>query len=427
MRRRAVVAASASVIAVIASGVTQLGGMLPYAAASPLDLFGQGAKSAGRAGAGAVTSVDGEALGSNPSGVAAEPDIAVSIGEMFGAIELVAGGESRPAQAPRGTTLTAIMPIRLNGWANKRFILGAKAFLPRENLVTLSYPGGETPAFTLLEQRTQMTELSATLSYALSPRLRVGAGASAVLSLNGLIILRSNGFGGLDTLADQSVLVDAAPLVGVQWDITSQLRVGGAYRGALAATYYIDFISRTEPSFPLPLPALVLQGVGQYEPSHFEFGVQWSPVPALRFFADVTYAAWGAYPRPAESITPDTLPALPRPNFADTVVPRAGLDVILRVGDGGRAKAMAFALRGGYSFVSSPAPDAPASQAILDNDRHVVGAGVGFSATMGGNRWYIDAWVQAQELAERRHLQLGADFTSDGSIKAGGVTIGSSL
>lgn len=395
--------------------------------ASPLDLFGQGAQSAGRGGVGAVTAVDGEALGANPSGVAADPVVSLSIGTMFGSIELEADGSPRTATEPKGTKLSIVMPIRLNGWANKRFVLGVSAYLPSDNLVKLSYAGADTPNFTMMEQRTQMTDLSASLAFSIVPSLRIGAGASAVLALDGMIQIESNGFGGLDTVAEQNVVIDAAPIVGIQWEPVPSLRLGAAYRGELAAKYDIDFTAATDPSFPLPLPDLKLRGVGQYEPRHASFGGEWAISPMWRLFAEVTYLGWGSYPRPAETLTPETLSPLPAPNFSDTVLPRLGIDATFRLGQGTTFRDSKVVVRTGYAFVQSPAPDAPAQQAILDNDRHVVGVGLGLSTYVGDNRLWIDVWAQMHEMTERLHPRLGESFVSDGRIRVGGLMVGATL
>lgn len=395
--------------------------------ASPLDLFGQGARSAGRGGVGAVTGIDGESLGANPSGVAAHPQMSLTIGTLFGSIDLDANGEARPASSPRGTSLVAVMPVRLGGAANKRLVLGVEAFIPKDNLVRLSYPGARTPNFTLLEQRTQMTGLGASLAMSLSPSLRIGAGASAVLALAGSITLQSDGFGGLYTLAEQNVLIDAAPIVGVQWDPRPNLRLGAVYRGELAAKYEILFTPDTDASFPLPLPDLTLRGVGQYEPRHAAFAAQWDVAPTWRVLAEVTYFGWGAFPRPAEPLTPQTSDPIPAPNFKDIIAPRIGLDATFALADGPRLRDNRLVVRGGYTYMPTPTPDAPAYQAILDNDRHIMGMGLGFSTAAGANTLWVDVWAQAQEFVAREHPRLGAGYTSDGRILAGGLSVGATL
>jgi long-subunit fatty acid transport protein len=76
-----------------------------------------------------------------------------------------------------------------------------------------------------------------------------------------------------------------------------------------------------------------------------------SPSPAWTLVAQATWKHWSPFPVPIENATAGGTPP-PQPGFHDTVVPRLGAEWRLE------ARPIALALRAGYFFEWSPAPDA---------------------------------------------------------------------
>jgi hypothetical protein len=113
---------------------------------------------------------------------------------------------------------------------------------------------------------------------------------------------------------------------------------------------------------------------------------------------------------------------LPDPGFHDTLVPRLG-----GTWHQALSPTTTLAVRAGYAFVPTPAPD-DARSGLLDNHRHVGALGVGLHAPDATFPLHLDAFFQVQRLVPRtqdRGDQPGVE--ASGSIVVGGLSFGVDL
>jgi hypothetical protein len=168
---------------------------------------------------------------------------------------------------------------------------------------------------------------------------------------------------------------------------------------------------------PVMLPVLTVGGLAQYDPPELASELSYRPDPGLRLIANLTARFWSSYPG-TQRTTSRSSPLAPAPEFSDTVSPRVGVEGTLRRG---RA---ALVWRGGYALEPSPSPPArmaarrtaagaplmeggmPVLTALryLDNDRHVLTAGLGVTYRIGeAETLRLDLFGQLHLLVDRRH------------------------
>jgi long-chain fatty acid transport protein len=183
------------------------------------------------------------------------------------------------------------------------------------------------------------------------------------------------------------------------------------------------------------LPLVVdFSATALYTPQQLELGLAWSPSSDWTIAGEVLWNRWSQFPDPALRIDLElTIPVLPivftdslvrDPGFRDTVSGRLGVEV--RVATWSVAD---LALRGGYSFEPSPAPEQTGDTNLLDNDRHILSAGIGssFNELFGRalpHPLRVDGYTQAQLFSGRLHVKtdaVGADHAGSPSIRSDGV------
>jgi long-chain fatty acid transport protein len=229
------------------------------------------------------------------------------------------------------------------------------------------------------------------------------------------MICCSDAAGRFSTTSEQQIITGYAPIFGARWRARSNLTLGATVRFVSDAPYDIVITNSLGDALPITLPVLRVAGVAQYDPLAAVVEAAWRPTDALLVTGGLTYERWSDFPLPTENVLA-AAPAQAPPNFSDTVQPRLGVELTIPAG---------IALRAGYAFVPTPAPDATGAQAFIDNNRHVITAGVGLSAPP----FHVDAWGQAHVLqarhTERPNGQPAVD--SGGAIWVGGMLVGLDL
>ena len=161
-------------------------------------------------------------------------------------------------------------------------------------------------------------------------------------------------------------------------------------------------------------------------PMQLAVGASWEGGDGLLVALDVTWYQWSRFDEVIEDNDSARYDA--DISFADTYVPRAGVEYIL----GG-----VHAFRAGYSYEMSPVTDIGTVQpdpdgttvgfVVLDNDKHVASVGYGYTLYLPEYLSFpigFDLAFQGQFLPERTEdTSDGVEFVSDGFVYAGGLTI----
>src|SRR5262249_53201873 len=165
------------------------------------------------------------------------------------------------------------------------------------------------------------------------------------------------------------------------------LEVGASYRGSFvlqidqAFAIHGDLGSADSPIVQDASFSLRSMSLDLFQPLELTAGFAAHLRPDLLVSGDVTYASWSDYENPSALITIaydfkhltrfvkiGDAPPLEPAHFHDTVIPRLGVEW---------QATPRLAVRGGYSFEPTPAPEQRGPTHFLDNHKHTPFAGPG--------------------------------------------------
>lgn len=401
------------------------------AEASPLDLFGFGARSPALAGAGVASTDDHEAVFLNPAGLTGVTRKRATVGGLYGDFSLDLDGHDTGTEPARGFELGGQVPLPLGGALRDRVGLGFGFFVPTEAINRARAPRPGTPTFALLESRSQVVGLLVAVGYKLRPRWSVGLGVNALAVLRGGIAVTTDGSGRFTTQSEQQLLTRFAPIAGVRWRWRDDVALGAVARAPSRSDYDIEVTNDLGDVLPVTLPAIRIAGNAQYDPWTVAVEAAWQVRPGLTLTGHLAWQHWSAYPLPTQNPVAATPPQAAA-DFHDTAVPRLAIERT------GAALGGVLALRAGYAFLWSPAPEMRGRQSLLDNHRHLLAAGVGLAWPGRALPLHVDGFVQVHVLQPRRHekdvglFPAGEAVPFDvldtgGRIVVGGLTVGVDL
>ncbi|HVV87939.1 MAG TPA: hypothetical protein VHE35_33090 [Kofleriaceae bacterium] len=401
------------------------------ATASPLDLFGFGGRSPALAGAGVASTRDYEAVYLDPAGLADVTRRRATIGGLYGDFSLELDGADTGTDPARGLVVGGQVPMPFGGALRDRVGLGFGFFVPTEAINRARAPKPGTPTFALLESRSQVVGLQLAVGVRLRPRWSVGLGVNALAVLQGGIAVTTDGSGRFTTQSEQRLLTRFAPIAGVRWKWRPRVELGAVARAPSRSDYDIQVTNDLGAVLPLTLPAIRIAGNAQYDPWTVAVEAAWQVSDTVTLTGHLAWQHWSAFPLPTENPVAATPPQEP-PGFHDTAVPRVAVERVAPALGG------ELALRGGYAFLWSPAPEQRGRQSLLDNDRHLFAAGVGLAWPRSKLPLHVDAWVQLHQLQPRRHEKDPGLFPAGeappfdvldtgGRIVVGGLTLGVDL
>jgi hypothetical protein len=389
------------------------------AQASPLDLFGYGGRSPAMGATGVASGEDFDCVYLNPAGLGDLRRKRLSLGTMFGVFDL--HGVDRPTEPARGVIIGGALPIPFGGALRHRIGLGLGFYVPTNVLNRARAPRPGTPFYALLENRSQVVGLQVAVGARLTRRWSIGAGILALAALRGRIEVSADNAGRFTTISEQQLITHFAPVAGVRFR-GARWTAGATLRFASQSSYDIVVANDLDDYLPLTIPELNISGVAQYDPLTVAVEGAWRPRPRLLVTGGLAYQRWSAFPLPTENPV-EGMPPQESPGFHDTVVPRLGLEWLAGY------RSLTVALRAGYFFVFSPAPEMTGQQTLLDNHRHAFSAGLGLFDPTGRVPIHIDAWVQAHVLLARHHDRPDGeeDIDTSGALFVGGLILGVDL
>ncbi|MBL4633239.1 MAG: outer membrane protein transport protein [Kofleriaceae bacterium] len=399
--------------------------------ASPLELYGFGSRSSAMAGAGVATCTSFDCVFLNPGRLARQRRKTLSAGYSYGDLNLTINEKKSNSENTQATTFGVVVPLKLGASLADRVTLGLGMMVPRNAIARARSPEVGTPSFALLDSRSEIVGIQLALGYAWNEHVGFGVGVLVSGTLAGRILVDVDGAGRFITRSEQELKSNFTPVLGASLESSDKVgavarrRYGISVRGAAEAGYDIQIDNNLAAHLPLSLPQLLVVGAPQYDPASIilEFGYQATPELGLEFQLD--YKRWSAFPLPTENPI-ERGDDLAGADFHDTVVPRMAVEWL-----SGPVGAQ-FALRAGYSFIYSPAPEMTGQASLLDNHRHVGSAGLGISWPEASHGLRIEMWVQEHRLLDRNHektdpaSELGI-IRSEGNIHIGGMSVGVDL
>lgn len=401
------------------------------AQASPLELFGFGARSPAMAGTGVASSDGYESVYLNPAGLARVPGKRATVGLVAGDFELEMDGEDTGTEPAQGLVIGGEFPLPLGGSMKDRVGFGFGFWVPAVALNRARSPFPGTPTFTLLENRSHVIALQIATGVKVKERLDVGLGVIALAVLRGGIHVSTDSAGRFATTSEQQLLTRFAPVAGVRWKHSDRLDLGAVLRWVSRSDYDIAVTTDIGDVVPIQLPPIRIAGNAQYDPLTVAVEAAWKLRPNLLYSGQLQWQHWSAFPLPTSNPVSGT-PPQEAPGFHDTIVPRAGLEYTHEAG------ALRVVGRAGAAFHMSPAKEASGRQSFLDNHRVVGSVGVGLALPRSSVPIYLDAWFQHHYLIPRRHeknpdaFDPGDEIPFDvldtsGQVLVGGFCVGLAL
>jgi long-chain fatty acid transport protein len=309
----------------------------------------------------------------NPAGLGFAQEPSVSLGFQYGDLNLEINGERRAVPTAPALTIGFGLPLNLGGLMKDRLSLGLGFVLPQTSVLLARTPMPQTPHMPLLEYRAQTISIQGGLALRVTDWLSVGAGFIALSGLEGNVVAEPNASGVLGAEVEDALIASYAPIFGGLIRGPIGLSVATVYRGESKADYSLPITADLGESFPLVIPVLELHGTAQYDPQQWTAEISWQHAP-FTLSAAATFKRWSEFPIPIHyPAVPDGWPTQPDPSFEDVWLLRFGASFTHNISLG------AVVFRGGYIFEPSPLPEDQDFHNYLDNDRHVLTTGVGFT------------------------------------------------
>jgi len=379
----------------------------------------------------------------NPAGLALAESIRIDAGYLHTLTRLRLNGQDLEVDENPGIQAGLVIPGTLG---SLKLAFGLGFHLPNSRLSRIRALPENQPRFVLQDNRTQHVSIAANLAVQLFDKWTLGAGLTFLTDTTGRVgiagtLTPNPDEGDLANTVDVTFQTARFPSVGLTWQPTETLRMGLTWRSEMAVT--LDIGADIEAEIvdllgPRPLAGTVSVSsfnTNFFTPHQVFLGIAHRPTQDTLLSLDVGWMHWSAFPTPTAAVTLDfaletydtegliPAPTLPSaPGFHDTWVVRAGWEQEWSLGSFANV-----ALRGGYGFEPSPAPDQPGITNYVDMDRHILSAGIsgGFfeHPTTGERPVQLDLAVQCTLHARRDYSKESAadpvgDYIADGEIWA---------
>jgi long-subunit fatty acid transport protein len=274
------------------------------------------------------------------------------------------------------------------------------------------------------------------LSFAPRPWISFGLGATLLANAAGNGITFNVGVKGGkkvgETAIDLVLPIKVSPLVGLLIKPLPWLRFGAFYRGAIDLGVALDIVANVDVAGIVTGDAIItLRAVNYYTPHRVDLGVSVDPHPRFTLAAGVSVEMWSLYKGGVPDVrilvdlglNPPMAQAFwPPDNFQNVVSPRVGAEYRHDFSK----KRYRFSARAGYVYAPTPVPAQIGLPSLVDNNRHVLAAGVGFRVGRVAG-WYpypvtLDLGFQYHVLAERQTVRnllsdpMGGGLRSSGSL-----------
>lgn len=433
---------ASTVGAAIATLLLALFAIAPGASANPLDVHGFGARSIAMGGAATATASDYSANYYNPAGLAADDQLRLEFGYLYANPDLQLNDADLDVDRSYGIQGGIVMPGRI-GRRIVAFSFGV--FLPAERISRVRALPQQQARWVLFDNRPQRLVITTSAALELVPELLyVGGGLTylsdtrGTLEMSGLVQLQDAD----DTALFSGVDVDLASVRYASGGLLATLgdfRIGLGFRDQffLRLDLTVDVRGDVAPAFGATENlvedgrfVLVTRSTNLFSPRQLSLGVAYAP-ERYTVAADIVWQQWSRFPAPASSIDIELeldplefgLPPVDDPldpGFHDIFVGRVGGEYLAVQGDH-----VDVALRGGYFYEPSPAPDQPALTNYVDTAKHGASAGIGIGLhditdVLPGPLWFdiTGLYVGMVERGYRKDDPADAvgDYDADGRL-----------
>ncbi|MCB9729343.1 MAG: outer membrane protein transport protein [Deltaproteobacteria bacterium] len=380
----------------VASALLVMLACAPEASASSVDLFGYGARGIAMSGA-ALSSTGGQAaVYYNPAGLALESRPSFALGIQEATFHLRQNGRDVGARRAPALMLGLAMPLPLRGWLDRRIALGMGLIIPQNSILIADLHRPGDTDFVVLANRAQTVSIQTAIAFRPIDRLSLGIGVLTLAGLEGGVEVAPREGGRLGSSVRDVVIASYSLVVGMQASPTDWLSLALTWRAESRADFDFPVQADLGDTVPLPVPTLDIRGTAQFDPAQLAMELALRPRPWLLVAFDVASKRWSRFDNPiVYTAVPEDYPPQPVPAFHDIVVWRVGAEATADIGE------WRLLPRLGFAWEPSPAPAQTGLHNYLDNDRAILGAGVG----VRWRRLRLDVAGQVQLLRARTEVK----------------------
>ena len=397
----------------------------PAQAQAPQDLFGVDTRGQGTAGASLVT---------DPAPWAAALHNPAALGDLtrlhlgwaygygyFGLLQVNA--QDAGVLDARGVDLGLAVPLK-RFWKKIPFPagVGLSLHIPDQFVVRMQAIPASEPRYILLDNYPHRLETAVSLGASPWKFLQVGFGLQMMVHLQGddlhLGIGARSGRKFGEMMVDTTIPYGVVPQGGVILRGTflpgalSTLRLGLFWREAYTLRVKMNIVADVDITGVVSGDTILfLKMTDHFTPRKIAVGAAWSLPGRLDLYAGLDFLQWSAFDggiseyrmRLDFGINPPLVEIhYPDDHFRDVSVPRAGFTL--------HAGPVSFSA--GYAFMPSPVPAQEGLSTLMDNDRHVLGLGLGVKLADGVSLWphpiRLQSAFQYHQLVDRTELKVNA-------------------
>jgi long-chain fatty acid transport protein len=399
--------------------------------AHPFDTFGVSSRLIGMGGGATASAAGPAAAYYNPASLGGIRGASALVGGVVAHRRLDAAGADLDTSW-RGALVAGLSaPLPLGELLQQRVYLGALLSLPSRGIYSLDLPDDRSVSFPMLGDRTERLAAMGALSLRIFEWWSLGVGAALLPDVSAVVRVDLRGVGGRNEAAIE-VGYSPAATAGATFRPLEWLALGLTWRGGHHTRVELFPIEVDVADNLDPVRANVT-ATSYAVPHEVALGVAATPHEDFSLAADLTWSHFGGWriaspevslcaacPRdcsaggcPAHCTSNGCSPSFeedaPFVDLHDTLAPRAGAE--WRATEG-------LALRVGYGWQPSPFPDQQGTTNLMDADRHVVSAGVGWTFVELPAGWpqraSVDAHAQVHVMPELGWDKAVTDADGDG-------------
>lgn len=406
--------------------------------ADPVEEFGLGSRAAGMAGAYTSSSIGIDSVGTNPGGLALDPNPSIFFGYGFGYVNATINNISTKLNNTRGSTWGFAVPYHFR---DMTAALGFAFYVPDQFLARITLQSSSNPHFVLLNNSLYRSAINPALSLRVGSWLSLGIGATFLTDVTGNGIVFN--LGTIDGIKNGSGKLDIelpskmAPQFGVIIKPIEALTIGFAHKESIGIDLSLDLVANINIGGIVSGDTTIKvdNTSTYYSPRRSTASLTYQIIDTLLLTGDVTWSDWSSYPGGITeidiAINLDTAPSIAinnpqKPMFDDTWSSRIGTEWIFYQNEND------YKLRGGYAYLPTPIPPQSGQTSFADNNRHLFSLGFGMTLDdynfISNAPIHFDTALQWHSLIERNNIKdptlyPGNNFTSSGDIIHFGISV----
>jgi long-subunit fatty acid transport protein len=419
----------------------------PDAAANPFDSFGAGVRANAMGGAYAALSEDIAGAYYNPAALTQVHGLQFEFGYHYAEPHLKFNNKPVDVDKNAGWQFGGLASQLIFG---KRFSAGANIFIPDDHVMRfLMLPRSEARYVMYSNDNHVLVANVAMGLEIIKDRFSVGFGLSLMGDNAGGVDMQVTESESSTASLDSYIKPIYSPIFGLWGRPLRFLRLGLCYREKtevkldLPNIIHIPELETFEENSVSILAEsevyLLAESYSHFSPRMIQLGTAWDIGPRFLVSADITWQQWSAYHDQSiymvielegglgELFDIYPQPPLEEPDFKDIFVPAFGMEFV-PIG----RELWTIALRSGYWYRPSPAPDQKGISNFADSNTHAISAGIGISAKdpygLIPKPFSVDAYGRIRILEEREIVKdslanPSGDYTIGGNIFGVGAAV----